>query len=79
MENDIILLVISVILLEKEPIDAVRISTALYTRIEQGQWTGFLRKNDSVTIQNEKYIKIYQYNFLEKLIKVAILVLTLRR
>jgi Fe-S cluster assembly ATPase SufC len=31
-------------LLKKEPIEIVRISTALYTRIENSQWTGILEE-----------------------------------
>jgi len=31
-------------LLSKEPLDNVRISTALYTRVEHGEWTGVLEK-----------------------------------
>ena len=32
------------ILLTKEPFDIVRISTALFVRVEQGEWTGNLEK-----------------------------------
>ena len=31
-------------LLTREPLDIVRISTALFVRIEQGEWTGVLEK-----------------------------------
>src|SRR6266498_1435579 len=31
-------------LLTKEPLNIVRISTALYIRVEQGEWTGVLEK-----------------------------------
>jgi hypothetical protein len=31
-------------LLTREPLDIVRISTALYIRVEQGEWTGILEK-----------------------------------
>jgi hypothetical protein len=31
-------------LLTREPIDIVRISTALFVRVEQGEWTGVLEK-----------------------------------
>ena len=31
-------------LLTREPLDIVRISTALFVRIEQGEWTGILEK-----------------------------------
>ena len=31
-------------LLTREPLDIVRISTALFVRVEQGEWTGVLEK-----------------------------------
>ncbi|KAF0429915.1 hypothetical protein F8M41_005612 [Gigaspora margarita] len=31
-------------LLTKEPLNIVRISTALFVRVEQGEWTGVLEK-----------------------------------
>src|SRR6266498_105656 len=31
-------------LLTREPLDIVRISTALFVRVEQGKWTGVLEK-----------------------------------
>ncbi len=31
-------------LLIREPLDIVRISTALFVRVEQGEWTGVLEK-----------------------------------
>ncbi|PKK59401.1 hypothetical protein RhiirC2_295955 [Rhizophagus irregularis] len=31
-------------LLTREPLDIVRISTALFVRVEQGEWTGILEK-----------------------------------
>ena len=31
-------------LLTREPLDIVRISTALYIRVEEGEWTGVLEK-----------------------------------
>ena len=31
-------------LLTREPLNIVRISTALYIRVEQGEWTGVLEK-----------------------------------
>ena len=31
-------------LLTREPLDIVRISTALFVRVEQGEWTGVLKK-----------------------------------
>ncbi|CAB5386335.1 unnamed protein product [Rhizophagus irregularis] len=31
-------------LLKREPLDIVRISTALFVRVEQGEWTGVLEK-----------------------------------
>ena len=31
-------------LLTREPLDIVRISTALFIRVEQGEWTGVLEK-----------------------------------
>jgi hypothetical protein len=31
-------------LLTREPLNIVRISTALYTRVEQGEWSGVLEK-----------------------------------
>jgi hypothetical protein len=31
-------------LLTREPLNVVRISTALYTRVEEGEWTGVLEK-----------------------------------
>src|SRR5581483_8575544 len=30
--------------LMREPLDIVRISTALFVRVEQGEWTGILKK-----------------------------------
>ncbi len=31
-------------LLTKEPLNIIRISTALFVRVEQGEWTGILEK-----------------------------------
>ena len=31
-------------LLTREPLDIVRISTALFVRVEKGEWTGILKK-----------------------------------
>jgi hypothetical protein len=31
-------------LLTREPLDIIRISIALYIRVEQGEWTGVLKK-----------------------------------
>ena len=31
-------------LLTREPLDIVRISTALFVRVEEGEWTGILEK-----------------------------------
>jgi hypothetical protein len=31
-------------LLTREPLDIIRISTALFVRVEQGEWTGVLEK-----------------------------------
>ena len=31
-------------LLKKEPLDIVRISTALFVRVEEGEWSGVLEK-----------------------------------
>ncbi|EXX73528.1 hypothetical protein RirG_059480 [Rhizophagus irregularis DAOM 197198w] len=31
-------------LLTREPLDIVRISTALFVRVEEGEWTGVLEK-----------------------------------
>ncbi|CAI2200248.1 1304_t:CDS:2 [Funneliformis geosporum] len=45
-------------LLTREPLDIVRISTALYIRVEQGEWTGIL----------EKEVKNFT-NVLEKVLK----------
>ena len=42
--NFFILLKMEEFLLTKEPLDIVRISTALYIRVEQGEWTGVLEK-----------------------------------
>ena len=45
-------------LLTREPLNIVRISTALYIRVEQGEWTGVL----------EKEVKNFT-NVLEKVLK----------
>jgi len=45
-------------LLTREPLDIVRISTALFVRVEQGEWTGVL----------EKEVKNFT-NVLEKVLK----------
>ena len=45
-------------LLAKEPLDIVRISTALYIRVEQGEWTGVLEKEvENFTNILEKVLK----------------------
>ena len=31
-------------LLTREPLDIIRISTALFVQVEQGEWTGILKK-----------------------------------
>ena len=31
-------------LLTREPLDIVRISTALFVRVKEGEWTGILKK-----------------------------------
>ena len=45
-------------LLTKEPFNIVRISTALYIRVEQGEWTGVLEKEvENFTNILEKVLK----------------------
>jgi hypothetical protein len=45
-------------LLTREPLDIVRISTALYIRVEQGEWTGVLEKEvENFTNVLEKVLK----------------------
>ncbi|CAI2199152.1 13270_t:CDS:2, partial [Funneliformis geosporum] len=45
-------------LLTREPLDIVRISTALYTRVEEGEWTGVLEKEvENFTNVLEKVLK----------------------
>ena len=45
-------------LLTREPLDIVRISTALYIRVEQGEWTGVLEKEvENFTNILEKVLK----------------------
>ena len=39
-------------LLTREPLNIVRISTALFVRVEQGKWTGAVSK-----IQTQNYVK----------------------
>ncbi len=45
-------------LLTREPLDIIRISTALYIRVEQGEWTGVLEKEvENFTNVLEKVLK----------------------
>ena len=44
--------------LTREPFDIVRISTALFVQVEQGEWTGILKKEvENFTNTLEKVLK----------------------
>ncbi|CAI2188378.1 1209_t:CDS:2, partial [Funneliformis geosporum] len=41
-------------LVTKDPLDIVRISTALFVRVEEGEWTGNLKKEERIETELEK-------------------------